>query len=120
MQEINGHIFYDEDDLRMCLYKLQFLSDWGRRNMMNAIGRMGVGMDEEPLCNIVNDPVEYNIDYLYSLDSEVTEEFIELMKDMGYLKRQLCAYSTSCTTFLIYLLALTPQTNQFSSVLINT
>jgi hypothetical protein len=42
-------------------------------------------MDAEALINIVVDPEEYNIDYLNSVDSEVTEEFIELMERFGYI-----------------------------------
>jgi len=41
------------------------------------------GIDTRPLVNVVSDPLEFNIDYLYSLDSDVTEKFICIMEMFG-------------------------------------
>lgn len=84
MREINGHRFYEEQDILDMLYRLNYVTrshrDYIKREILNG----NYGMDTIALINIVDDPMEYNIDYLYSLDSEVTEQFIRLMERFGY------------------------------------
>jgi len=85
MREINGHRFYEEQDILDMLYRLNYATkshrDYIKREIMNG----NYGIDTIPLINIVSDPIEYNIDYLYSLDSEVTEAFISVMERFGYI-----------------------------------
>lgn len=83
MQNINGHNLYDEQDIITMLYRLSFITKSYRDYMKSSIVHGGYGIDTSALLNIITDPVEYNIDYLYSLDSAVTEEFINIMEKYG-------------------------------------
>lgn len=76
--------FYTEQDIIKMLYKLNYVIPNQREYMIRCILNGDYGIDTEALVNIVSDPTEYNIDYLYSLDSEVTEAFISLMERFGY------------------------------------
>ena len=76
---------YSQQEIESALYKLQFISSKHRECIIGVIENGNYGMDAEALINIVVDPEEYNIDYLNSVDSEVTEEFIELMERFGYI-----------------------------------
>lgn len=84
MREINGHRFYEEQDILDMLYRLNYVTSNHRDYIKREILNGNYGMDTIALINIVDDPMEYNIDYLYSLDSEVTEQFIRLMERFGY------------------------------------
>lgn len=84
MREINGHRFYEEQDILDMLYRLNYVTRTHRDYIKREILNGNYGMDTIALINIVDDPMEYNIDYLYSLDSEVTEQFIRLMERFGY------------------------------------
>ena len=84
MREINGHRFYEEQDILDMLYRLNYVTRTHRDYIKREILNGNYGIDTEALINIVDDPMEYNIDYLYSLDSEVTEQFIRLMERFGY------------------------------------
>ena len=76
--------FYTEQDIIKMIYKLNYVIPSQREYMIRCILNGDYGIDTEALVNIVSDPTEYNIDYLYSLDSEVTEAFISLMERFGY------------------------------------
>ena len=78
MRMINNHRLYDEEDIYGILDILNALPTQYKRIIQNKIVHGGYGMDTIPLLNIINDPIEYNMDYLYSLDSAVTEELIEI------------------------------------------
>lgn len=84
MREINGHRFYEEQDILDMLYRLNYVTRTHRDYIKREILNGNYGMDTIALINIVDDPMEYNIDYLYSLDSVVTEQFIRLMERFGY------------------------------------
>ena len=84
MGEINGHRFYEEQDILDMLYRLNYVTRTHRDYIKREILNGNYGMDTIALINIVDDPMEYNIDYLYSLDSVVTEQFIRLMERFGY------------------------------------
>lgn len=84
MREINGHRFYEEQDILDMLYRLNYVTRTHRDYIKREILNGNYGIDTEALINIVDDPMEYNIDYLYSLDSVVTEQFIRLMERFGY------------------------------------
>lgn len=81
---MNQNRFYTEQDIIMMLYKLNYVIPNQREYMIRCILNGDYGIDTEALVNIVSDPTEYNIDYLYSLDSEVTEQFIRFMERFGY------------------------------------
>lgn len=83
MRVINGHIFYEENDICKMLYILENINNDLRCHILSFISYENYGMDARALRNIVSDPLEYNIDYMYSLDSEVTEEFIQIMEQFG-------------------------------------
>lgn len=83
MTVINGHVYYDEEDIMHMLYSLSMISDNYRRQIIYYIANNGYGMDTEALINIVSDPMEFNMDYLYSLDSAVSDIFIDLMNRFG-------------------------------------
>lgn len=83
MREINGHRFYEEQDILDMLYRLNYVTRTHRDYIKREILNGNYGIDTEALINIVDDPMEYNIDYLNSLDSAVTEEFIEIMEQIG-------------------------------------
>ena len=83
MYNINGHKLYDEQDIIAMLYRLSFITESYRDYIKRSIVHGGYGIDTSALLNIITDPVEYNIDYLYSLDSAVTEEFINIMEKYG-------------------------------------
>lgn len=78
MRMINNQRFYDEEDIYGILYTLNNLPQEIKNLIRNHIIQAGYGMDAIPLLNIINDPMEYNMDYLNSLDSDVTEELIEI------------------------------------------
>lgn len=84
MREINGHRFYEEQDILDMLYRLNYVTRTHRDYIKREILNGNYGMDTIALINIVDDPMEYNIDYLYRLDSVVTEQFIRLMERFGY------------------------------------
>ena len=83
MQKINGQKLYDEQDIIAMLYRLSFVTESYRNYMKRSITHMGYDMDTPALLNIISNPMEYNIDYLYSLDSAVTDKFIMLMEEFG-------------------------------------
>lgn len=83
MTVINGHVYYDEEDIMHMLYSLSMISDNYRRQIIYYILNNGYGMDTEALINIVSNPLEFNMDYLYSLDSAVSDIFIDLMNRFG-------------------------------------
>ena len=84
MREINGHRFYEEQDILDMLFRLNYVTNNHRDYIKRMIINGNYGIDTEALINIVDDPMEYNIDYLNSLDSAVTELFIRLMERFGY------------------------------------
>ena len=83
MQIINGHRFYDEQDIYIMLEKLYMLDGSLREQIYQYVAYYEHGIDRIPLLNIISNPMEYNIDYLYSLDSAVTDKFIMLMEEFG-------------------------------------
>jgi len=84
MQVINGHILYD-DDICRTLDKLAEADERVINEICLFIQNMGYGIDTIPLLNIVTDPYEFSIDYMMSLDSDVTEEFIKIMQVFGLI-----------------------------------
>lgn len=85
MQIINGHKIYDEQDIVSMLYRLNYVTETHRRYMADTIINKGLDIDTSAILNIISDPVEYNIDYLYSLDSAVTDRFLECMEMFGMI-----------------------------------
>lgn len=85
MQVINGHIFYDDNDIYRALDNLAETDEVLINQICLFIQNMGYGIDALPLLNIVTDPYEYSIDYMMSLDSDVTEEFIKIMQLFGLI-----------------------------------
>lgn len=83
MRMINNQRFYDEEDIYGILYTLDSQPQEIKNLIRKHIIQAGYGMDAIPLLNIINDPMEYNIDYLCSLDSEVTEELIGIAEWFG-------------------------------------
>jgi len=83
MRMINGQMIYDEQDIYRMLYVLQNINNGLRCQIVNYIIDNDYGIDTRPLVNVVSDPLEFNIDYLYSLDSDVTEKFICIMEMFG-------------------------------------
>ena len=86
-QYINGHVFYDENDVYTMLENLYNLDVGSREQIYAYVYQNETGIDRQPLLNIVRDPMEYNMDYLYRLDSDVTEKFIRLMERFGIARR---------------------------------
>ena len=84
MKIINGHRLYEEQDIEDMLDRLSYASPGQRELIKRAIIHGNYGMDTRALLNVVDDPLEFNIDYLYSLDSDVTEELIGHMERFGY------------------------------------
>ena len=80
---IKGQVFYDEQDIYRMFNNLYCVDMGLKQQIYNYVSCNEHGMDRMPLLNIVSDPLEYNIDYLYSLDSEVTEKFIRYMEVFG-------------------------------------
>lgn len=80
MQVINGQIFYDDSDIYRVLSNLVVADEGLINRICLFIQNSGYGIDTIPLINIVTDPDEFSIDYMMSLDSDVTEEFIKIMQ----------------------------------------
>ena len=85
MQVINGHILYDDSDIHRALDKLAEADEGLINQICLFIQNMGYGIDALPLLNIVTDPYEFSIDYMMSLDSDVAEEFINIMQVFGMI-----------------------------------
>lgn len=85
MRIINNHRFYNEEDIYNILYTLDSQPREIKKLIRNHIVNGGYGADTYPLLNIISDPMEYNIDYLNSLDSEVTEELIGIAECFGVI-----------------------------------
>lgn len=83
MRMINGQMIYDEQDIYRMLCVLENINDGLRCQIVNYIIANDYGIDTRPLVNVVSDPLEFNMDYLYSLDSDVTEKFICIMEMFG-------------------------------------
>ena len=83
MQIINGYKLYEEQDIIAMLHRQSFVTESYRNYMKRSIIHMGYDIDTPALLNIISNPMEYNIDYLYSLDSAVTDKFIMLMEEFG-------------------------------------
>lgn len=83
MQIINGNRIYDEHDINAMLLRLTYITDSFREQIRYIVQNSGYDMDTPALLNVISDLVEYNIDYLYSLDSAVTDKFIMLMEEFG-------------------------------------
>lgn len=83
MQIINGNRIYDEHEINVMLLRLTYITDSFREQIRYIVQNSGYDMDTPALLNVISDPVEYNIDYLYSLDSAVTDKFIMLMEEFG-------------------------------------
>ena len=80
MREINGHRIYEYEDIYNMLDRLYEVDESVREKILNYVKETETGIDRRPMINIVSDPLEYHIDYLESLDSDVTEKFIILME----------------------------------------
>lgn len=85
MQVINGQIFYDDSDISQALSNLAVAENSLINRIYLFIQNGGYGIDTIPLLNIVTDPEEFSIDYMMSLDSDVTEEFIKIMQIFGMI-----------------------------------
>lgn len=85
MQVINGQIFYDDNDIYKALHNLVIADNCLVNQICLFIQNSGYGIDTIPLLNIVTDPYEFSIDYMMSLDSDVTEEFIKIMQEFGMI-----------------------------------
>ena len=85
MQVINGHVFYDDNDIYRALNNLGVADERVINEICLFIQNVGYGIDAIPLLNIVTDPYEYSVDYMMSLDSDVTEEFIKIMQVFGMI-----------------------------------
>ena len=85
MQIINGHILYDDNDIYRALNNLGVADERVINEICLFIQNVGYGIDAIPLLNIVTDPYEFSVDYMMSLDSDVTEEFIKIMQVFGMI-----------------------------------
>ena len=85
MQVINGHVFCDDNDIYRALSNLAEADERVINEICLFIQNVGYGIDAIPLLNIVTDPYEYSVDYMMSLDSDVTEEFIKIMQVFGMI-----------------------------------
>ena len=85
MQVIDGHVFYDDNDIYRALNNLAEADERVINEICLFIQNVGYGIDAIPLLNIVTDPYEYSVDYMMSLDSDVTEEFIKIMQVFGMI-----------------------------------
>lgn len=85
MQVINGHMLYDDNDIYRALNRLAEADEGLINQICVFIQNCGYGIDAIPLHNIVTEPYEYSIDYMMSLDSDVTEEFIKIMQVFGLI-----------------------------------
>ena len=83
MQIINGHRFYDEQDMEIMMETLYRADRRLKEQIYDYVACNEYGMDRAPLLNIISDPMEYNVEYLYSLDSAVVEKFICIMELFG-------------------------------------
>ena len=77
---INGHKLYEYQDIYNMLDRLCEVDKSVREKILKYVKETETGIDRRPMLKIVSDPLEYNIDYLESLDSDVTEKFIVLME----------------------------------------
>ena len=77
--------FYDSEDIYNMLYRLSCATSTQKNCIRNYILSVGYGIDTEALLNVIDDPMEYNIDYLCSLDSDVTEELIDILHRFGFI-----------------------------------
>ena len=85
MQVINGHVFYDDNDIYRALSNLAEADERVINEICLFIQNVGYGIDAIPLLNIVTDPYEFSVDYMMSLDSDVTEEFIKIIQVFGMI-----------------------------------
>lgn len=85
MQMINGQHFYTDDDICRTLDRLAGADERLINEICLFIQNVRFGVDEIPLLNIVTAPYEFSIDYMMSLDSDVTEEFIKIMQVFGLI-----------------------------------
>ena len=85
MKLLNRRLYYGEEEIYTILENIENLPIEKRNKIRKHIIYGGYGMDTSSLLNIISDPVEYNLDYLYSLDSEVTEELIEIAEGFGLI-----------------------------------
>lgn len=85
MQVINGHILYDDNDIYRALRNLAVADEELINRICLFVQNGGYGIETIPLLNIVTDPDEFSIDYMMSLDSDVTEKFINIMQVFGMI-----------------------------------
>lgn len=83
MTIINGHVLYDSEDIYNMLDTLVEIDSEKRNEIIEYIKYGDYGIDTRALINIVSDPLEYNVDYMDALDSDVSERFIEIMEHFG-------------------------------------
>ena len=82
MRMTNTRGFYNEEDIYRTLVVLSHLDNEDREVLRNHViygGYGGYGADNPntyTLLNIINNPTEYDINYIYSTEPEVTEELI--------------------------------------------
>ena len=79
MRMTNTRGFYNEEDIYRTLVVLSHLDNEDREVLRNHVIYGGYGADNPntyTLLNIINNPTEYDINYIYSTEPEVTEELI--------------------------------------------
>ena len=83
MEVINGYRYYNNEDVYNMLERLEKAEPELRVLILNYVEETEIGIDRAVMLNIVSEPLEYNVDYLDSLDSAVTEKFIYLMEQFN-------------------------------------
>ncbi len=83
MEVINGYRYYNNEDVYNMLERLEKAEPELRVSILNYVEETEIGIDRAVMLNIVSEPLEYNVDYLDSLDSAVTEKFIYLMEQFN-------------------------------------
>ena len=79
-----NHRLYNEQDIEEMLFRLSKMNIWEKSDMLGYVEHIDNTLgDRTALINIISDPLEYNIDYMYHFDSDVIEQFIRIMEMFG-------------------------------------
>lgn len=76
---------YSQQEIKAMLFRLIYVTSNYRDYIKRVIVNESNGIDTEGIINIVDNPEEYNIDYLNSLDSAEVEKLFEIMETFGYI-----------------------------------
>ena len=85
MTEINGHRFYDNDDIENMLNNLDEADKELQEKVINYVKETETGMDKKPLLDVVSNPSDYYAEDFDRFDSAVAEKFIKIMEKFNLI-----------------------------------